>query len=342
MSSRMEIYGVGLIGTGWVAKQHFEAFASHPSTRVVGLSSSNPERAEAVRRSWGVDCKIYPHYAAMLADPQIHILSIATPNHLHAQQAVQAAQAGKHILIEKPPALNLPDLYNMQRAVSSARVKTVVSYVLRWNPLVQTLKSYIQSGALGRIFFSQVDYWHNSGRAKIPGHWTTRRETGGSAFLTGGNHAVDAIRWLVADEIEEVSAQGTQVGQDYEYIPNVLAWVKFKNGAIGKVSAILEGRLPYQFNIDLLGERGSFRDNRLWSPEMFPGQQDWIVIPSITPNSGDVTHHPFKDEVSHFVQCIQEDRESYVNLDDAVKTIEVCIAIDRSLASGAPVQISAL
>jgi UDP-N-acetyl-2-amino-2-deoxyglucuronate dehydrogenase len=204
------------------------------------------------------------------------------------------------------------------------------------------LKSYIQSGALGRIFFSQVDYWHNSGRAKIPGHWTTRRETGGSAFLTGGNHAVDAIRWLVADEIEEVSAQGTQVGQDYEYIPNVLAWVKFKNGAIGKVSAILEGRLPYQFNIDLLGERGSFRDNRLWSPEMFPGQQDWIVIPSITPNSGDVTHHPFKDEVSHFVQCIQEDRESYVNLDDAVKTIEVCIAIDRSLASGAPVQISAL
>lgn len=335
----MKNYGVGIVGTGWVAKQHFEAFDSHPAARVVGLVGSRPERAETSRKAWRADCAVFPDYSSMLSDPEIQIVSIATPNHHHAQQAIQAAQAGKHILIEKPPALTLPDLHRMQSAVRSAGVKTVVSYVLRWNPLIQTMKEYIQHGTLGRIFFAQVDYWNNSGRAKIPGHWTTRRETGGSAFLTGGNHAVDAIRWLVGDEIVEVSAQAVRVYEDYEYPPNVLAWVKFNNDALGKVSAILEGCLPYQFNIDLLGERGSFRDNRLWSPGSFPGQNDWIHIPTITPNSGDVTHHPFKDEVAHFVQCIQEDRESFVNLDDAGKTIEVCIAIDRSLASGVPVQL---
>jgi predicted dehydrogenase len=335
----METYGVGIVGTGWVAKQHCEAFENHPGTRVMGLASSSLESAEASRAAWGLDCQVYPDYASMLENPHIRIVSIATPNHLHPEQTILAAQAGKHILIEKPPALNLQDLKNMQNAVRLAKVKTVVSYVLRWNPLIQTMKSYIHQGALGRIFFAQVDYWNNSGRAKIPGHWTTRRRTGGSAFLTGGNHAVDAIRWLVEDEIIEVSALGTMVGQDYEYIPNVLAWVKFKNGAIGKVSAVLEGQLPYQFNIDLLGERGSFRDNRLWSPKMFAGQNDWIDIPTITPSSGDVTHHPFRDEVAHFVQCIQDDQESYVNLDDAVKTIEACIAIDHSLASGAPVKL---
>jgi predicted dehydrogenase len=336
----MEKFGVGIVGTGWVAEQHIAAFQSNPYTNVVGLSSSSQENAEAKRKSWGLaDAVAYPDYDKLLADSNVHIVSVATPNHLHAEQTIRAAQAGKHILIEKPPALNLKDLRAVRRAVHKAGVKTVVSFVLRWNPLVQTMKEYNSKGKLGKIFYAQVDYWHTSGRGSIPDHWTTRRSTGGSAFLTGGNHAVDAMRWLVDADIVEVSAVGTQINPNYEYPPTMLAWVKFDNGAIGKLSAILEARIPYQFNIDLLGERGTFRDQHIWAPEEFIGQNDWIEIPTITPNSGDVTHHPFKDEVAHFVDCIRNDRESFVNLDDAAKTIEVCLAIDRSAAEGKTVRL---
>jgi predicted dehydrogenase len=336
----MKQLGVGIVGTGWVAEQHVAAFEGNPYTRVVALSSSRLESAEAKRKSWGLeDAVAYPNYDDLLADPNVQIVSVATPNHLHAGQTIKAAQAGKHVLIEKPPALNLQDLHDMQQAVQDAGVKTVVSFVLRWNPLVQTMKEYISEGKLGKVFYAQVDYWHTSGRGSIPDHWTTKRSTGGSAFLTGGNHAVDAIRWLVGADIVEISAVGTQINPNYEYPPTMLAWAKFDNGAIGKLSAILEAKIPYQFNIDLLGERGTFRDQRVWAPEEFVGQNDWIKIPTITPNSGDVTHHPFVEEIAHFVNCIQNDQESFVNLNDAVKTIEVCLAIDRSATEGEVVRL---
>lgn len=336
----MNTFGVGIVGTGWVAEQHVAAFEGNPHTRVVALSSSSWESAEAKRKAWGLDEAVaYPGYKEMLEDPKVQIVSVATPNHLHAEQTIQAAGAGKHILIEKPPALNWEDLQRMQQAVRAADIKTVVSFVLRWNPLVQTMKEYVAEGKLGKVFYAQVDYWNTSGRGSIPDHWTTKRSTGGSAFLTGGNHAVDAMRWLVGAEVVEVSAVGTQINPNYEYPPTMLAWARFDNGAIGKLSAILEAKIPYQFNIDLLGERGTFRDQRIWAPEEFVGQNDWITIPTITPNSGEVTHHPFQDEVDHLVACIQNGRESYVNLDDAVKTIEVCLAIDRSAAAGQPVRL---
>jgi predicted dehydrogenase len=336
----MDPLGVGIIGTGWVAKEHAAAFTRNPLTRVVALYSRRHDDAEAKRHAWELDDAIvYDNYATLLADRRVQIVSICTPNHLHAEQTIQAAQAGKHLLIEKPPALKLRDLRAMQDAVHSARVRTVVGFVLRWNPLIQTMKSLLEQGALGRVFFAQVDYWNNSGRGDIPGHWVTQRATGGSAFLTGGNHAVDTLRWLVGDEVIEVSALGTQVNHNYDYFPTMLALVRFAGGAIGRLSAILEGRLPYQFNIDLLGDRGSIRDQHLWSPDLFPGQRDWINIPTIAPTSGDVAHHPFQGEIDHLVECIHQDRESFVNLDDAVKTIELCLAIDQSAVEGRTVRL---
>lgn len=335
----MDTLGVGIVGTGWVAKQHAAAFANNPSTQVLALCSRRRDDAETKRRIWGLaDCTVYDQYADLLADRRVHIVSICTPNHLHAEQTIQAARAGKHILIEKPPALTLSDLIAMQNAVCAAQVKTVVGFVLRWNPLVRTMKSLLERGALGRIFFAQVDYWNNSGRGDTPGHWVTKQATGGSAFLTGGNHAVDTLRWLVADQVVQVSAMGTQINRSYDYLPTMLALVRFAGGAVGKLSACLEGRLPYQFNIDLLGERGTIRDQRLWSPDFFPGQRDWISIPAIAPTSGDVTHHPFQDEVDHLVECIRSERESFVNLDDAVATMRVCLAIDRSATEGRPIE----
>ncbi|MGH2353994.1 MAG: Gfo/Idh/MocA family protein, partial [Chloroflexota bacterium] len=110
-------------------------------------------------------------------------------------------------------------------------------------------------------------------------------------------------------------------------------------GAIGLITASLEVPMPYTFPVQLHGTKGAFRDGRLYSTAKFPGQTDWITIPSIAPDSGDVAHHPFQGEIDHFVACIRSGVESHCNLDDAVKTHEVCLAIDQSAATGRPVRL---
>jgi predicted dehydrogenase len=161
----------------------------------------------------------------------------------------------------------------------------------------------------------------------------------GSSFLSAGCHAVDAIRYFVQDEIDEVMAYSNNTDPNYEYDTNVVAAVRFRGGAIGKLSSILDCRCPYAFNIDLLGERGTLRDNRIWAKDLFPGQTDWITVPTIRPDSGDVTHHPFHGEIDHFVDCVRNNVESHVSLFDAAKTHEVIYAIDESAATGKPVKV---
>jgi len=99
---------------------------------------------------------------------------------------------------------------------------------------------------------------------------------------------------------------------------------------------------PYAFNIDLLGEKGTIRDNRIYAKDFFAGQTDWVTVPTIRPDSGDVTHHPFDGEIAHFLDCIRTGTESHVNLADAVKTHEVCFALDHSAQTGRPVRIQDL
>src|SRR5205085_8063007 len=136
------------------------------------------------------------------------------------------------------------------------------------------------------------------------------------SFLSAGCHAVDALRWFVGDEVEEVTAYSNKRNPDYEYDTNVVGIVKFAGGGIGKLSSVFDIQAPYQFNVDLLGTKGAIRDNRLTAKEFFAGQTDWIEVPTVRPDSGDVTHHPFDGEIAHFIDCVLKNEESHVNLAD--------------------------
>jgi len=91
--------------------------------------------------------------------------------------------------------------------------------------------------------------------------------------------------------------------------------------------------MPYQFNVDLLGSEGGVRDNRFYSRRI-PGADSWIEIPTITPNSGLVSHHPFEGEIAHFIDCIRTNTESHVSVRDGVNTHKAAFAIDQSCAEG--------
>ena len=273
----------------------------------------------------------------------VKISAVPLASKSEVETAIAAAEAGKHILIEKPVAMNVKDLKEMRDAVREAGVKTVVSFVLHWNPFFETVKALIDDGTLGKIFYAETDYFHEIGKW-YPGYeWSRTKEMGGSSMLFGGCHALDAIRWFVGSEVTEVTAYSTTGHrQDFEYDPSIVSILKFENGAIGKVGSSFEIDMPYVFNVFVHGSKGVVRNEKLYCLEKFPGQKGFITIPTIMPDSGDVTHHPFQGEIDHLVGCILKDEESHVNLDDAVKTHEVALAIDMSAETGKPVKLPLL
>ncbi|MGE3273256.1 MAG: Gfo/Idh/MocA family protein [Chloroflexota bacterium] len=332
----MTSLNVAIQGAGTVSTEHLRAYLKNPHCQVVAIGSRTKEGAARKAREVGLDpasIGIYDQYDQLLAHPGLDALSICTPHTRHTEETILAAQAGKHVLIEKPVATNLADLRAMDAAVTAAGVKTVAGFVLRWNPLTLAAKAMLAEGLFGEPIYVQADYWHNGEVSGYPGAkgrlWRATLDT----ILSGGCHAVDLARYLMDSDIVEVVALETTALEGLPRAANQVALVRFANGKAGKVSAITEPWIPYQFNIDLLGTDGGLRDNRFFSRKL-PGVLDWTTFPTVLPNSGLVGHHPFQGEIDHFVECILEGRESHASLHDAVNSHEACFAISESSRQG--------
>ena len=323
--------GIGIYGLGWVGEQHLEAFLADSRCHVRGVCVRNLDKAAQTLRRYGCECPVHAKFEALLQDKTVEAISICTPHDLHAQETIQAARAGKHVLIEKPMCLRPQEMAEMAQAVSDASVRSLVSFVARWNPAVQMIKGWLKQGLIGEIFHAEVDYLHGINPAR-KAYAIASREVGGSALLTAGLHAVDMLRFLLADEATEVAAMAncsSANDRGYEYPPNIEMLTRFGGGTVGKVSCSFEYRGPYQFNIRLLGDRGSIVDNRLFVQD-WEGQSDFAEFPTVLPDSADVTHHPFPEQIAHFLDCIINKVESHANVEDACRTHELVFAADRA------------
>ena len=332
----MKKLGAAIIGCGWVAEEYVKAFQNDQRSEVRVLVSRNPANAERYRDRYGLKCSIETDASRMLERKDVDIVVVCTPHNAHTQYVVAAAKAGKHIIIEKPVALTPQDVLKQRQAVSKSKVKTIVSFVLHWNPLLMTIDRLIEQGVFGDIFMVEVDYLHRIWALK----WYGSLEMSGTALLTAGCHAVDALRWFARTPVEEVSAYQTKTSNPAEYPGTISINVKFKDGKLGRSTTTFDAKMPYRFNIGIYGTEGTLRNNELFAPKLFPGQNDFMKIPCILPDSGDVSHHPFQGEVSHFLDCIINDKRPFPDLDDAAITQAVCFAADRSANSGRPVPIS--
>jgi predicted dehydrogenase len=353
--------GVLIHGAGWVSTQHIAAYMNNPYTEIVAVSSRTLEGAQERAEGFGLDVPVFDNYEKALAAPDVDIVSVCTPQQHHAEHVIAAAQAQKQIVIEKPACQTLDELKRMQTAVNKARVKTIVSFVLRWNPLFQMLKRMTHDDAFGEIYGVETDYQSYCGDwwGGYPQGRTVAM--GGSPFLTAGCHAIDALRWFAAQDeysaaepVEVFAYQGGKRGQStrqynpltndwhegepLEYPGLEIALVKFSNGVLGKVSTNFECIQPYAFPIEIFGNKGTVKDDRVWSHK-YPGQKDWIELPTICPDNSDVSHHPFQGEIDHFVDCVRNDQESHCNLQDAAKTHEIVFAAYESYRTGQPVKL---
>ncbi len=328
--------GCAIFGAGWVADEHINGYIADPRAEVVAVGSRSAESAQRAADKAGLtDVAIYTDLDELLADANVDALSVTGPNRVHVEHGVKCADAGKHFIMEKPMAITSEGVRELRDVANASGVKTVVSFCLRWNPGLLNIASLVKAGAIGEVFYAEADYWHGVDDWYGGWEWCIRKDDGGSSFLFGGVHAVDAIRWLAGSDIVQVT--GAAAGgwdKRYEYPATVVGTVKFANGAVGKISSSVDCVLPYQFNVDLLGDKGSIRNNKVYSKTLLPAQDGWAEIPAIQPDSGDVSHHPFEGEISHFLDCIVNDERSYVDINDAVNTHEVALAMDKSAEEG--------
>lgn len=326
--------GIAIHGVGQVAYAHAASWLKNPQCEIVSVSSRRRQSAQGLVDKLGLDCAVRDDYDEVLRDERVDVVNLSGPNHVHAEQGIAAAKAGKHLMIEKPMVISMDENRALRDAVAKAGVKSIVSFVLRWNPLFENLKSLLTSGAIGELFYTEVDYWHGISDWYGGWEWASKKATGGSTMLLGGCHAVDAIRWLAGEEVVEVTAYSNNKKGRYEYDANVVAVLKFESGAIGKTSTLFDCEMPYALNIDLAGTEGTLRENRIFSKKLFPGQTGWTTMKTILPDSGDVEHHAFDAQMNHLIDCILEGRESHCNIADGYKTHELCLAIDRSIEEG--------
>ncbi len=298
--------GVAIHGAGWVAHAHAASWKKNPFVRVVSVSDPSRERAERLVSDIRLDCRSGDRFEDVLQNEEVDIVDVTGPSHVHAEQGIAAAEAGKHVLVEKPIALSLSDCRALRHAVAKAGVRSLAGFVLRWSPLVANLKSLLAAGAIGDLFYAEADYWSPMRPSHHAWNLHSKRKTGGGAMLLAGCHAIDALRWLTGDEVAELTAISNNKRGNFEYDPNVVVVMKFQSGILGKASTLFDCAMPYTLNIDLVGTEGTMRDNRLWSKKLLPGQTGWAVLPTVLPDSGDVNHHPFDAEIDHFVNCIRQ------------------------------------
>jgi predicted dehydrogenase len=337
----MNRLGVGIIGCGSVAEEYVKAFQKDKRSEVRALVSRNPANAERYCDHYDLKCTIETDASKMFEQNNVDIVVVCTPHNVHTQYVVAAAEAHKHIIIEKPVALTPEDVHKQREAVRKNKVKTIVSFVLHWNPLLMTIDRLIEQGVFGDIFMVEVDYMHRIWMTPEE-KWYAIREQSGTAILTGGCHAIDALRWFARSQAEVVCAYQVKTENPIEYPGTISVNVKFKDGKIGRSTTTFDAQMPYRFNIGIYGTEGTLRNNELFAPKLFPGQNNFMKIPCILPDSADVAHHPFEGEVSHFLDCIIDDKRPFPDLDDAAYTQAVCFAADLSAQSGKPVTLSDL
>ena len=333
----MKKFNVGIIGYSWAAGAHIDAINQTSYAQVTALFSSRDLNPQEISAKHGGSIKCYTNLAKMLADPDIHIVSICSYSSQHAMQAIMAAKAGKHLIIEKPVALTWEDCLAVKSAVEEAGVKTCVCFECRFSSQIITIKALIDNGLLGDIHYGEVDYYHGIGPWYSQYRWNIKKDLSGSSLITAGCHAVDALLHFMGHEVEDINTFTTgssnKIFTKYEYPTTSVSILKFKNGSVGKVASVIDCLQPYYFHIHLVGSEGSLLDNKFYSTKLGGlNKGKWSELSMKLLDSGDVSDHPYQTQFETFFRSIDEDKVMpLTSLDDALYTHEIVFAADNSL-----------
>lgn len=339
--------GFAVVGCGAIAPAHAEAVQAN-GCRVAGFLDERHERAEAMAARFGA--RAYRALEAVLDDPSVDAVTIATPSGLHADVAVPAARAGKHVLVEKPIDVTLERGQAIVDAARDADVRLSVVSQHRFDDSTIAVHEAIQQGRLGRIGFAQAQVlWHRTQAYYDADEWRgTWRLDGGGALMNQSIHSIDLLRHL-AGEVETVRAMTGLVGHERIEVEDLgIAAVRFRSGALGAIVGTTAAYPGFGTRIEIYGERGAARieDDRLvvlgeGGPEAAaPLGVHGSATPSADPATGLGEGH--RRQVADFIDAIRESHPPLVDGAEGLRTLALVLAIYEAAREGREVTLGEL
>ena len=249
---------VALLGCGRISKNHFEAIERVKGIRLVAVADTDLARAQAVGTERGVPA--FASLEALLAAVPSDLVSICTPSGLHPQHGILAANAGRHVLTEKPMGISLAAADELVQACDAAGVQLFVVKQNRLNPAIQLLKRAVDKGRFGRLYMANVTVrWTRPQAYYDAESWRGTWEFDGGALMNQASHYVDLLQWLMGP-VESVMAKTATQARRIEAEDSGVAIIKFRSGALGVLEvSVLTFPKNLEGSITLLGETGSVK-----------------------------------------------------------------------------------
>ncbi|GAQ16942.1 oxidoreductase [Oceanobacillus picturae] len=348
---------VGVIGVGSISRYHIEQYLRHEKVQLVALCDKSTKQLQNKGELYNIK-ELYHDYRELIKQQHIDAVSICTWNNSHAEIAVAALEAGKHVLIEKPLSKTVEEALSVKDAVIKSGKVLQVGFVRRHGEHTKVLKKFIDKGTLGEIYYAKASYLRRLGN---PGGWfSDKAKSGGGPLIDLGVHVID-ICWYLMGKPKPVSVSGNtykKLGNrsnienlsfykaaeynpelnDVEDLANAI--IRFENGAtiMVDVSFTLHTK-DNELSVKLFGENGGAEVE----PELHITTEKHNTILNISPQIDDTTFDfkkAFTNEISHFVACCLEGRENIAPVDDGVQLMKILSAIYESGETGKEVYLS--
>ena len=356
----MERLGTAIIGCGKVGYTHALAYKTLPESNFVAVYSRDSTKAAAFAEEFGVQA--YSDLGAMLQNPDVNVVSICTPPHVHPDLAQACADHRVHLLLEKPIAFDLKGCDRIVSAVDEAGIKLGVVSQRRFYEPVQRVRHAIDDGKIGRPIVGTLVLlsWRDEAYYNMDawrGRWDTE---GGGVLLNQAVHQIDLFQWLMGP-IDDLFGYWANLNHPYiEVEDTALAMLRFRNGALGMILLSNSQKPGLYGKIHVHGENGASVGVQTdggsafisgVTEEVEPPINDIWTVPSeehlltkwqdedrIRCASIDVMTHYHKLQIQDFLRAVIEDREPAVTGREGRKPVEIATAIYRSQRDGRPVK----
>lgn len=314
----------GIIGAGKFSHRHIEAMHKTGRWELVAACRRDPAGLEEFSSRYGI--KAYSGYRQLLSDPQVEAVLIATPHHLHTDIAIEAARAGKHIMLEKPMALTVEDCRNINSEVAAAGTRLMVGQSARFTSAYQKAKEILDLGRLGdvvQVFGVSSTFWMGPDRKS----WHLSKASGGGYLLTLGIHQLDLLMDLAQSPVRSVRAGLGTHFHNQEVDDHGILWLNFDNGVEGTLhyTGFVEG--VTRVETEIFGTRGHLKFSSREGTFLAKDDHWQSVEGSLEDHWLDAALRRQWDELA---ASVKEGRHPSVNGQTGQKVIEVIEAAFRS------------
>lgn len=321
---------IGIIGTGSIANMHAEGMIREADVfKIKSACDIDAKRLKDFGRRFGIT-ELYSDYRKIIDDPEIDAVIVLLPHNYHEPVCIEAMNAGKHVLVEKPIARTLQEADNIIKTAETTGVTLMVAHNQRFFPAHRYIRELLEQGVLGKLFCARVDHYQNF----IPPQgswWRSREAVGGGCVIGSGIHRLDLLRWYLG-KIEEVFAYQVEDKERLEAEVACVAVIKFCSGAIGEFLCNWGvHRSPYGESLSLFGKDGS-----IYLTDM---NSLYVVDSKMHMTRVDVVD-TYDSMWAHFAKCITSGCTPITNGLEARRSLELALAINCSANTGKPIKLS--